>query len=286
MKRILITGASGMLGAELCLSLQNNFDIYSYEKSSARNSKGLDITNIDEVNSAIAFVKPDIIINCAAFTNVDNAEMYKTKAREVNVVGLSNILKTCLKDVKIIHISTDYIFDGSKGNYLESSIKNPLNYYGKTKLEAENYLVGSNYNYLILRPNVLYGNNLKSSNFFSWVMNSLLVNKNINIVDDQLSNPAYIPDFVSVIQDSILLDYSGISHFGSEDVISRYDFAMKICKYFNLDHKLIKSLRTSDLNQIAKRPLNTSLNCSKIESDLDINLYSTNYSLERIKTSL
>ena len=286
MKRILITGASGMLGAELCSTLQDKFDIYSYEKFPSHSSKGLDITNSDEVDLVIASVKPHVIINCAAFTNVDKAEVNKAESREVNVVGLMNILKSCSKDVKIIHISTDYIFDGLKGNYLESSIKNPLNYYGRTKLEAENYLVGSNLNYLILRPNVLYGNNLESLNFFSWVMNSLSANKNINIVDDQLSNPVYIPDLARVIQDSILLDYSGISHFGSEDILSRYDFAMKICNYFSLNKKLVTAVKTSSLNQIANRPLNTSLNCSKIESDLNINLYPTSYSLERIKTLL
>ena len=102
MKRILITGASGMLGAELCSTLQDKFDIYSYEKLSSHSSKGLDITNKDEVNLSIASVKPHIIINCAAFTNVDKAEVNKAESRDVNVVGLMNILKACSKDVKII----------------------------------------------------------------------------------------------------------------------------------------------------------------------------------------
>ena len=286
MKKILITGASGMLGSALCAKLSSDFDVYPYCKSSYSGIDILDVTDIDQVSNVINFVSPDIIINCAAYTNVDMAELNKSESRQVNVSGLLNIIKASSKDMKIIHISTDYIFDGLSGNYLESDIKNPLNYYGKTKLEAENYLIGSNINYLIIRPNVLYTYDLMSSNFFSWVLNSLTNNNKISVVNDQFSNPVYIPDLADIIKDSILLDYSGISHFGSEDTLSRYDFSLKICNTFNLNKRLINEIKTSDLNQIANRPLNTSLNCTKIESELEINLYSTDYSFNRIKSYL
>ena len=286
MKKILITGASGMLGSALSTKLSSDFDVYPYCKSSYNGINVLDVTDIDQVYTVINFVNPDIIINCAAYTNVDLAELNKFESRQVNVSGLLNILKVSSKNMKIIHISTDYIFDGLSGNYLESDIKNPLNYYGKTKLEAENYLIGSNINYLIIRPNVLYTYDLMSSNFFSWVINSLTNNTTISVVNDQFNNPVYIPDLLDIIKDSILLDYSGISHFGSEDTLSRYDFSLKICNTFNLNEKLINEIKTSDLNQIARRPLNTSLNCTKIESELEINLYSTDYSFNRIKSYL
>tara|TARA_B100000686_G_C16613283_1_gene875003 strand:+ start:20 stop:880 length:861 start_codon:yes stop_codon:yes gene_type:complete len=286
MIKIMITGASGMLGTHLCLELQSNFQLYPFVKTESNIFNKMNINNIDEVSSNINTIKPDVIINCAAYTNVDNAEENKSEARNVNVLGLLNIIKSSSKNTKIIHISTDYVFDGDKGSYLENDIKNPLNYYGKTKLEAENYLIGSNLNYLIIRPNVLYTYGLGYMNFFSWVLSSLNKNKKINVASDQISNPVFIPDLVSLIRDSILVDYSGICHFGSEDVLSRYDFAVKISEIFKLNKGLIKSVETAKLKQKALRPLNTSLNCSKVESDLDIDLLSTQYSLKRIYSHL
>ena len=229
---------------------------------------------------------PDFVINCAAFTNVDSCELNKQIARNVNVKGLMNLLKCMSKNSKMIHISTDYVFNGKDGNYKENDMKEPINYYGKTKLEADNLLMGSNSNYLIIRPNVLYSSNLsKNNHFLSWVVNSLKDKTEINVVNDQISNPVYVSDLVEVILSSLLVEYNGVYHFGSEDVISRYDFALLISKIFKLDENLINPIKTSDLKQIAKRPKKSFLNCNKIISDLNIDLYPTEYSLMRIYNS-
>ena len=119
----------------------------------------------------------------------------------------------------------------------------------------------------------------------SWVVNSLKDKTEINVVNDQISNPVYVSDLVEVILSSLLVEYNGVYHFGSEDVISRYDFALLISKIFKLDENLINPIKTSDLKQIAERPKKSFLNCNKIISDLNIDLYPTEYSLMRIYNS-
>ena len=284
MKKVLITGSSGILGSELSIRLNELFDVLALPKSSSKNF--LDITDFNMMYSIFKNFDPDFVINCAAFTNVDSCESNKQIARNVNVKGLMNLIKCMSKTSKIIHISSDYVFDGKDGNYKENDMKKPINYYGKTKLEADNLLMGSNSNYLIIRPNVLYSSNMsKNNHFLSWVVNSLKEKTKINVVNDQISNPVYVPDLVEVIVSSLLVDYNGVYHFGSEDVISRYDFALLISKIFKLDENLINPIKTSDLKQIANRPKKSFLNCNKIISDLNIDLFPTEYSLMRIYNS-
>jgi len=284
MKKVLITGSGGILGSELSIRLNELFDVLALPKSSSKNF--LDITDFNMMYSIFKNFDPDFVINCAAFTNVDSCESNKQIARNVNVKGLMNLIKCMSKTSKMIHISSDYVFDGKDGNYKENDMKKPINYYGKTKLEADNLLMGSNSNYLIIRPNVLYSSNIsKNNHFLSWVVNSLKEKTKINVVNDQISNPVYVPDLVEVIVSSLLVDYNGVYHFGSEDVISRYDFALLISKIFKLDENLINPIKTSDLKQIANRPKKSFLNCNKIISDLNIDLFPTEYSLMRIYNS-
>ena len=281
MKKVLITGSSGILGLELSNRLGELFDVLALPKSGK--NKFLDVTNLDMMHNIFKNFDPDFVINCAAYTNVDLCESNKQIARNVNVKGLMNLLKCMSKKSKMIHISTDYVFDGKNGNYKENDMKEPVNYYGKTKLEADNLLMGSNSNYLIIRPNVLYSSNLNENNhFLSWVINSLKDKKEISVVNDQISNPVYISDLVEVVLSSLFVEYNGVYHFGSEDIISRYDFALLISKIFNLDENLVNPIKTCDLKQIAKRPLKSFLDCNKIVSDLKIDLHSTEYSLMRI----
>ncbi len=289
MKKILITGSSGLLGQKITDKLSGLFNVLSLSRFGSGGC--LDITSKDAVYNTFKEFKPDIVINCAAFTDVDRSETEKSLARDVNVKGLTNIIGSLPNNSKIIHISTDYIFDGESGCYKEDDMKNPINYYGKTKLEADNLLMGSNCNYLIIRPNVLYSydnvfNQSPKDNynqhFLSWLIYSLSNNDNVKVVDDQISNPVYIPDLVNVIITSVLVDYSGISHYGSEDVLSRYEFAIKVCNIFGFDSGKILAIKSDELNQIALRPKKSSLDCSKIVQDLNIDLYSTDYSLNRI----
>jgi len=287
MKNVLITGASGLLGSEIIKALSPFYNILPTSKSnSLKKTKILDITQKKDVRSLIKEFKPSIIINCAAYTHVDKAEEDKSNARNVNVKGLDNLIKSSNKETKIIHISSDYVFDGKKGFYSENDPTFPINYYGKTKLESENLLIGSNFEFLIIRPNVLYSNDLSKNHFLSWVVNSLSKGDKINVAIDQVNNPTYIPDLLQVISDSILLNLSGVFHFGSENSITRYDFAIQIADIFKFKKDLITPVESASLNQKASRPLNSSLNCNKLQSQMNIELYPVEYGIRRVNLSI
>ena len=273
-----------MLGYEVFAKFQNIFNVVSTSFNNKDNSfKFLDITNRNQVKNVCDNFNPNVVVNCAAFTDVDLCENRKKLARMINVDGVENIIKSVKTNTKIIHISTDYVFNGVDGFYAENDLTYPLNYYGKTKLESENILIGSGRPYVIFRPSVLYSSNISQNNFFKWVYSSLKNNININVVDDQISSPTFIPELVKAIFTSVIVDYQGLLHIGSNDVISRYEFAVLIAKVFNFDEKLITKIKTSDLNQDAIRPMNSSLNNSKIKDVLDLKLSNTNFYLNKIK---
>ena len=294
LKKILITGGEGQLGKPLCSYLYNKYNILStsrkiYESNKLYNSFKMDISSKEAVYKTINSFKPDIIINCAAYSNVDYCEKNKKKTHSINVNGLRNIIDTAPKTTFIIHISTDYIFDGINGPYLEEDLAYPINYYGKTKLEAENILRGSHHKSLIIRPNVLYSEDLFSkSNFFAWAYKTLLKNNPMYVVNDQISNPTYIEHLVKCIFQCIIMKYEGILNVGSDDYISRYDFVIYIAEIFNFNKSIIKPITSKELykinnSYIARRPMNTGLITDKISTELNISSCTTKHHLNTIK---
>ena len=276
--KVLLVGASGMLGSKYFSKSSKLFDLIATSSSNNYFQK-LDITNSDCCEKIIKNFKPDVIVNCSAYTDVDSAEINKNATYNLNVNGMKNLIKHSSKNTKIVHISTDYIFDGSEKEYFESSLPCPLNYYGKTKLEAENILRSSNRKFLIFRINCLF--DFDGICFYSWVIENLKNGTIINVVDDQISNPTFTDSLVDVINECIILESQGIFNYGTKDSISRYDFAKLIARKNNLNESLINQIKTSDLNQIAKRPMNSYLNCSKIEDFLDIDLLTIDSILEK-----
>ena len=283
-RKILITGSEGLLGTVIRKNNSYNMDyIPTSLNPQDSNCLKLDITSSKSVKDCISEFNPDVIINCAAYTDVDTSYINKKKCHDINVVGLSNIVRHSKRDTKIVHISSDYVFDGENSPYNENSRTNPLNYYGKTKLESENLLIGSNKKFLIFRISTLYDN--IGHNFFTFVFNSLNNNENISIADDQISNPTYASFFANVILDSILMDVEGLYHYGSFKSISRYEFSMLVADFFNLDKSLICSVNTNNMNQKELRPLNTSFVCDKIIKNLDIELFPVIESFKKMDLS-
>ena len=281
MLNILVTGSTGQLGSHFNSIKDSVFNIIpSYYKKKSSFIL-LDITNKKDVENAIRASKPDIIINAAAITDVDFCEKNKSLARNVNVEGLKNLIKYSRSKTKIIQISTDYIYDGINGSYNEKSIPNPINYYGKTKLEAENILLSSNREFIIIRVSTLFSN--YSNNFYNWIVSNLKDNNILNVVDDQISNPCYALNLVNLILDLILLDFTGKINFGSIDTLSRYDFALEIAKSKGLNNELLNLSKTSNLNLLANRPLNTSFDL-KLCKKLNLNLFSCYDTLKYINT--
>ena len=294
----MITGAEGQLGKALQICFTDKFNILSTTRQptqlskNQRNVQKLDITDKENISNVLESFKPDVIINCAAYTNVDGSEINKELAHQVNVEGLRILIQLSDINTYLLQISSDYVFDGDNGPYSEDEHTFPVNYYGKTKLEAENILRGTRRKWAIFRPNVLYSSDLFSKgNFFAWIYKSLLKKDSISVVSDQISNPTFNQQFVKAIFQCIIMDFEGILHIGSDDYMSRYEFAMEIAMVFGLDSALITKIDTDSLTRkvksyIAKRPLHSGLVVSKIEKELNTSSYSTNYNLKLLKSAL
>ncbi len=248
----------------MCASFEEDsfYDGVSYSK--------VDISALKEVKNLINDFYPDVIINCAAFTSVDGCESEKELSWKINVNGIENLVKYVKGcSAHVIHISSDYIFDGTEGPYSESALPNPISYYGKTKLAGENALVSSNINYTILRTNVLYGpTEFGRPDFVKWVVTCLRKGENIRIVNDQINNPTYIEDLVNAIINIAEMQKVGIYNIGGSEWLSRLDFTYRIAEYFELDTSLITEITTAELNQAAPRPLKSGLITLKAETEL------------------
>jgi len=271
MKTILITGGSGQLG----ISLKRIFDS-KYEIISSTRSKNfreadiyLDVTNPMLFKDVLKMANPDLVINLAALTNVDLCERNPELAYSINVGGIDSLVNTFKGP--IIHISTDYVFDGESGPNKEADQTNPLNVYGLSKLASENLLLDQSEDSLVIRTNVLYDYASRSSaSFLNWVIYSLEEGKEINVVEDQWNNPTWTNSLGVVIGKSIDREVNGLVHWGDGDWISRYDFANKIADVFNLKKSLIKPIKTSELDQTAKRPLKGGLNSQFAQTMLNL----------------
>ncbi len=294
-RRILVVGANGMLGqrvTEFYLPL-NDVELLTTsveEKSVFEKLEYIqgDISNRNEIKNIVKDFCPDFIINAAAFTNVDLSETERELAWKINVKGVEYLSEAArILDSHLIHISTDYIFDGKNGPYLENDIPNPLGYYARTKLASENVLKISGTRHTILRTNVLYGTAKYSRpDFVKWVVESLRAKKEIKIVDDQINNPTFIDDLVQGINKIVELRKEGIFHIGGNEFLSRYDFTIMIADFFNLDKSLIKKIKTEELNQPARRPLKSGLITIKAQSELGYRPHSINQTLELMKLEL
>ena len=256
----MITGSAGQLGNSLGKVFKSRYDLVSTSrtKSNKNTNYFLDITNSLLVKDMVSAISPDIIINLAALTNVDLCESNPDLAHAINFQGVKNLVN--IFKGPIIHLSTDYVFDGKLGQYKEKDITNPINVYGVTKYKAEKFLLEKSKGSLVIRTNVLYDYQSKTkSSFLNWVVDSLKRGEKIKVVDDQFNNPTWTDSISVVIDRAIKADLNGLIHWGDFDWISRYDFANKIADKFNLQSNLIEPIKTEELNQVAPRPLNGGL---------------------------
>ena len=271
--RILITGAFGQLGHALqsVLSRESNYELICTGRKIKKGQEGipLDIRNQVALKEIINTTAPDLLINLAAMTNVDACELNPKLAGEINVAGLQHICDSFKG--KIIHLSTDYVFDGTSGPYKEDDPSNPISIYGKTKLASEHILLEKDIKNLVIRGNVLYDYSPHTSaSFLNWVVSSLKDNQEIKVVEDQFNNPTWTRSMSDIIELSIKNDLEGIIHWGDSVHISRFEFAKLIAKKFSLNESLIKPVLTSELSQTARRPLQSGLSTEKLVNMLDI----------------
>ena len=291
-KRILIIGSNGMLGQRLVEHYSDRIDVELFLTSAEEKSyfedltyKTLDITNKKDVKNIILGFYPDVIINVAAYTNVDKCETERKIAMDINANGVEYLAKySVVSHAHLIHISTDYVFDGCCGPYSETDLPNPISYYGRSKLAGENIIRKFDIPYTIIRTNVLFGTaKFGRPDFVKWVVQSLSENKKIKIVTDQINNPTYLDDLVSGISKASDLKKTGLFNIGGAELLSRFEFTRKISDYFNLDFNLVEPIITADLNQPAPRPLKSGLINLKAETEIGYKPHSINECLELMK---
>lgn len=259
--KFLITGASGQLGYDVKLELLNRgyYDILS------PSSSAMDLRNKDSVRDTILDYKPDVVFHCAAYTAVDKAEDERELCSDVNINGTKYIVDACSEvGAKLIFISTDYVFDGSKdGFYLEDDKVSPVNYYGKTKWLAEENVRGYD-NHIITRISWVFG--INGNNFVKTMLKLSDTRDEISVVSDQIGSPTYTKDLSKVLVDMALSDKKGTYHVTNDGTCSWYEFAKYIFESNNIDI-VVNPIKTSDYPTKAKRPHNSRMSKEKLMND-------------------
>jgi len=258
MEKLLIIG-KGFLGNSLSKLAINKFDLI---QASLKHDLFVDIQEIQSIEKLIKKHNPDIIINCAAITEIEKMENNSQKLFLVNSKGPENIAKISKKySKKFIHISTDSVFDGTKKKYNELDLPNPLNEYSKSKFQGEQLVLKSNPNSIIVRTN-FYGYNDDGKFLFNWIINQLNNKKPITGFKDIIFNPLEINNLCELLLELCLVDFKGIIHLSGDEIFSKYDFIKKIALLLNLDMKLVIPGRSEQIKFKAKRPKNTTLDNS------------------------
>lgn len=298
MQKIVITGCNGLLGQTLLsLFLQNNSDysIIGISKGENRTERydfvyeNIDITNKTELQACILKHKPTSIINTAAMTNVDECEDNKEACYQLNISSFEYLVEICKQHhIHLVHISTDFIFDGEKGNYKETDTPNPLSYYGLSKLKSEELIIESAISHTILRTILVYGkvNNMSRNNIVLWIIEMLGNNKEITIVNDQYRMPTYVVDLAMACKISIDKKAQGVFNISSSELLSVYEIAIQIAEVFELNPLLVRQISTRSLNQRAPRPPKTGFNLDKTFSMLGLKLQPFKKDLQRFKQTL
>jgi dTDP-4-dehydrorhamnose reductase len=247
--KIFVVGANGQLGREVKRQFQDKYELYLHGTDS------LDITDSGAVNNAIAKVKPDVVINAAAYTNVEKAEEDCENAFKVNAIGAENLALSCKKyDSKLVHISTDYVFDGTKDiPYEEFDTHNPLSVYGRSKLCGEKLIEQVGGKYFILRTSWLYGD---GNNFVRTMLRLSKEKNEIAVVGDQFGTPTFTKDLCWVIEKLMLTEFYGIYHASNEGSCSWCEFAKEIMSVADR-RTTIRSLTTAEYPVKAKRPMHS-----------------------------
>ena len=279
--KILITGSNGLLGQKLVqLIIEKGVD----ELVATARGKNrlpypedkyvfdeLDITNKHQVKTVISKHQPDAVIHTAAMTNVDQCESEKEACWGLNVNAVNYLIEACADDnIFLLHLSTDFIFDGQDGPYDEEAAANPISYYGESKLAAEKLFENSSIDYAIARTVLVYGiaHDMSRNNIILWVKQSLEEGKEIKVVDDQLRSPTLAEDLAMGCYLIVQQKASGVFNISGKDVLNPYQMAEKTAAFFNLDTSTMKKADPSTFSQPAKRPPKTGLIIEKARTQL------------------
>jgi len=285
MSRVVVTGCNGLLGSVLSQSLQGRWEVLGLDVNPGAFSpfQEVDIRDGRRLRDVVGEFHPHLLVNAAAYTDVEGCERDRKKAWEVNVGGVENVASLCSEfGCKIIHISTDYVFDGREGPYSEGDPPSPCNWYGETKLEGEKALERFPLDYAIVRTSALYGFYRKGKgNFFGLLLDRLSRGEAVYGFVDQFTTPTFVGDLVEGIRK--VMDEKGTFHMSGGEFLSRYDFAQKVAKVFGFDPALIRPLESTAAGFAAPRPLRGGLKIDKAEKALDYRPHTVGEALKSIK---
>jgi dTDP-4-dehydrorhamnose reductase len=295
MVRILVTGGNGLLGTKVIQQslARTDVEIVSTSRAECQNAylgefrfSRLDVTEPDAVNRVIRESGPDVVIHTAAMTNVDSCETNRDEAWASNVLGTEHVARACREiGARLVHLSTEYVYDGTTGPYVETDPVNPLGWYAKTKWESEERVRASLDNAVIGRTTIIVGQAPHvRPNFVLWLANQLRSGQQASIVVDQIGSPTLAENLAEMVLALALSDRRGVYHTAGDTVISRYDYARLIAEIFELDAGLIVPITTAELHQPAPRPLKAGLLMDKFKADFpDVHVLSAREGVEAIK---
>ncbi|MFN4145500.1 MAG: SDR family oxidoreductase [Runella sp.] len=298
MKKILVTGANGLLGQKLVALLIQQPNIQTIATARGQNRlpftagyvyHSLDITNRTEVEDVIATTRPDVVIHGAAMTNVDQCEAEKEACWLQNVTAVQYIVEACRKHGAFLcHVSTDFIFDGAAGPYTEEAEANPLSFYGWSKYAAEKIVQHSGLRWAIARTVLVYGiaHDMSRSNIILWVKKSLEEGKHINVVTDQWRTPTLAEDLATGCWLIAQKEAEGIFNISGKDLLTPYEMALMTADYFGLDQSLISPADSSNFSQPAKRPARTGFILDKAQKVLGYEPFSFNEGIALLASQL
>jgi dTDP-4-dehydrorhamnose reductase len=291
--KLLITGASGLYGSKLAeIALQKGHVVYSGFNQDIPKSGipiQFDVSNMNRIEEAFRKATPEVVVHAASLTDVDKCENNKKLAWKINVEGTRNVAEQAKKNQAFLtYISTDYVFNGEKGRYIETDTPDPVNYYGLTKLNAENAVKKFAEEYCVARPCVIYGASSAAGkvNFALWLINKLRNKEKAAIVTDQWITPTLNTNLADMTLEIAERRLSGIYHVSGATRLSRYEYAELVAQIFELDPNFIVPVTSADMSWAAKRPRDSSLDTSKAEQTLKNKPLKISEALEQLKREL
>jgi dTDP-4-dehydrorhamnose reductase len=272
--KIFVTGSTGLLGHRVVnLALKAGHEViasYIGKPPIAGEPVELDLLNLKSIRPTIVRLKPDAIVNTAAYTNVDGCETNKDTARKLNADAIWQVAVAAEEiGAHLTHISTDYVFDGAKGLYKEEDNPRPINHYGRTKLEGEAYVKASSAEWCIARTSAIYGWGGEKKNFATWLLDNLSAGREVRIVTDQCVSPTLNTNLAEIVLEIAEKRLKGVLHTAGASRVGRYEFAIELAKVFNQNLNLIKRAKVEDMLWPAKRPKDSSLDVSKCKKLLN-----------------
>ncbi len=250
----------------------------------------VDIADYDDVRRVFADFTPSVVINCAAMTAVDACETERDRCWNVNVDAVENLARCCLAHgSRLVQLSTDFVFDGEQGPYRESDRPEPVNFYGKSKLAAENFVRGAGLDrWSIVRTVLVFGTgeDLSRSNIALWIVDQLSKGNRISIVTDQFRTPTYVDDLARGVERIVRFNKSGIYHISGRELVSIHEFAKTVAEVFELNTGLIDEVDASTFSQTAPRPPRTGFIILKAETELGFKPRSLRDALLHLRTKI